>query len=117
MRALEFYAVYPEVNCGKCRKEFEEDGRNPPCDNGKCPYTRDGDEPPLEKLDGYSAFAWALWNEKEVLGWNAIEWKLSKMADEERYIVQELLKEIEVNAIKLNIKQPQQLAQIFGGML
>lgn len=116
MEALQFYAVYPNVSCAKCRKGFEEDGRNPPCDDNKCPYTKEGDEPPIERLDGYSALAWNLWNEKEVLGWQAVEWKLSKMNDEERCIIQELLKEIEIEAINLNIKPPQQLTQMLGGI-
>lgn len=109
MKALEFYAAFPNVSCQTCREGFEEDRRNPPCDEGRCPYTKDGEEPP--KFEGYGAFAWGLWNEKELLGWNAVEWKLSKMRDEERYIVQELLKSIEMKAIELEIKQPK-----IGGM-
>ncbi len=112
MRALEFYAAFPNVSCTTCRGGYEEDGRVPPCDEtGICAYTKRKEEPPTEKLDGYGRVAFEFWQEKELLGWNAIEWKLSKMSDGERYVVQELLKQIEAKAYELEIKKPQ-----MGGM-
>ena len=113
MRALEFYAAFPSVSCSSCRGGYEEDGRIPPCDEkGVCAYTKREDPPPTETLDGYGRLAWELWQEKELFQeWAPIEWKLSKLSDEERCVVQTLLKMIEAKAYDLEIKKPK-----MGGM-
>ena len=113
IKALEFHAAFPNVSCSSCRGGYEEDGRVPPCDEmGICAYTRKNVPPPTETLDGYGKLAWELWQEKELFQeWMPIEWKLSKLGDEERYVVQTLLKIIEAKAYELEIKKPK-----IGGM-
>lgn len=108
MKALEFYAAFPIVSCASCRGGYEEDGRLPPCDEtGVCAYTKREEEPPTERLDGYGKLAMELWQEKELFqDWALVEWKLSLLSAEERYIVQTLLRTIEAKAYELEIKKP-----------
>lgn len=103
---LEFKKDYPNVSCFSCRKSYEEQERLPPCDvQGRCRYTRDEEEPPTEKLSGYSALAWKLWNVKEALGIEAVQDKLRRYTETERELLYELLFHIEAEAWRLGLKQ------------
>lgn len=101
---LEFKKDFPNVSCFSCRESFEKQDRLPPCDTkGKCAYTKDGEEPPTERLLGFSALAWRLWNMKEALGMEAANFKLSHMNETDREIVCELLFHIEAEARRLGL--------------
>ena len=103
---LEFKKDFPDLTCFSCRGSFEAQNRLPPCDTrGRCSYTKDGKEPPTERLSGFSALAWRLWNMKEALGMEAIYQKFSKFNEMEKEILSELLFHIEAEARRLGLKQ------------
>lgn len=104
---LEFKKDFPGVSCYSCRNSFEDQGRLPPCDaKGRCAYTKDGEEPPTERLSGLSAVAWRLWNTKEALGMEAVHSKLSRMDGISKEIIYELLLHIETEVRRLGLKEP-----------
>lgn len=99
---LEFKKDFPELDCFTCRKNFEMQKREPPCDKKGCVYTKDGKEPP--KLTGYSAVAYRLWNLKEALGMQAVRQKLKAFTEVEKEVLIELIFQIEIEARKLGLK-------------
>ena len=107
---LEFKKDFPHVSCSVCRESFEEQDRLPPCDTkGRCAYTKDGSEPPTERLSGFSALAWKLWNFKEALGMEAVNSKLSRYSEIQRELLYELLFHIESEARRLGFKASEEL--------
>ena len=71
---------------------------------GICFYTKTEEEPP--KLDGYSLYAWDIWNSKELLGESVMNIKLERFNQVEKELLIEVLTELEILALKYELKQP-----------